>query len=138
MRRCTAFVVLGLIMLTTGCATQRRSDALTRTLSAYHGALRWGSFARAEAFVDPAWRKSHPLSQLQRDRYAQVRISDYNDDAGPVAVSKTEVRQTVQIHLINRNTETERGIIDHQLWRYDADKNRWWLESGLPDITRRR
>lgn len=138
MRQCTTILVVGLFLLLAGCATQRRSTELTRTLSAYHAALRWGSFAQADAFVDPVWRKAHPMSRLQRDRYAQVRVSDYNDDAGPVAVSKTEVRQTVQIRIVNRNTESERSIIDHQVWTYDADKDRWWLESGLPDITRGR
>lgn len=138
MRRCTTLVVLGLVLLIAGCATQRRSKELTRTLSSYHAALRWGTFAQAEAFVDPAWRKTHPLSQLKRGRYAPVRVSDYNDDAGPVAVNKTEVRQTVQIRIINRNTESERSIIDHQVWRYDTDKDHWWLESGLPDITQGR
>jgi len=26
-------------------------------------------------------------------------------------------------------------VIDEQIWRYDEDKKRWFLDSGLPDIT---
>lgn len=133
-----ALVPAFLLLLLAGCAQTRRSDALTDTLSAYRSALRWGSFAQAEQFVDPAYRKAHPLTDLDKARYNQVRVSDYNDDAAPVPVSKTEVRQTVQIGLINRNTQAERTIVDHQVWKYDADKHHWWLESGLPDITQGR
>lgn len=138
MRRSLLLIALVLVVVLPlgGCASARRSDALNDTLSGYRNALRWGSFAQAERFVDPAYLKAHPLSALDRARYQQVRVSDYDDDAAPVPVNKDEVRQTVQIGLINRNTQAERTIVDHQLWKYDAAKARWWLESGLPDITR--
>ena len=69
-------------------------------------------------------------------RYQQVRVTDYNDDAGPVPLSDTEVRQSVRISLVNVNTQAERTIIDNQVWQYDAASKHWWLASGLPDITR--
>ncbi len=69
-------------------------------------------------------------------RYKQVRVTEYNDDAGPVPVSDMEVRQTVQINLVNINTQAERTITDQQTWHYDAPTKHWWLTSGLPDITR--
>ena len=30
---------------------------------------------------------------------------------------------------------TETVILDRQHWRYDAETKRWWLVSGLPDLT---
>lgn len=120
----------------TGCAAQTRSDSLTTTLKAYASTVRWGDFASAVQFVDPATRSAHPLSSLDMARYAQVRVTEYNDDAGPVPVSDTEVRQTVRISLVNVNTQSERTVTDNQSWRYDPATKHWWLTSGLPDITR--
>ena len=45
--------------------------------------------------------------------------------------------KTVKLDLLNRNTQTARSVVDHQVWKYDAAAKRWWLVSGLPDISRR-
>jgi len=46
------------------------------------------------------------------------------------------LRQAVEIRLFNRNQAVERSLIDQQEWRYDAERERWFLHSGLPDVTR--
>ncbi len=136
MRRTLDILAILAIVALAGCAAQTRSDALTNTLKAYASTVRWGDFASARQFVDPAKRAEHPLSPLDMARYKQVRVTEYNDDAGPVPVSDMEVRQTVQINLVNINTQAERTITDQQTWHYDAPTKHWWLTSGLPDITR--
>lgn len=135
MRRLPPILWLTLALLVAGCASDQRNQSLTATLNAYANALRWGDFKTAEQFVDPKLRAEHPPSALDWARYAQLRVSDYDDDAGPIADGPDQVRQTVQIHLINVHTQTERSVIDHQTWRYDAKLKRWWLTSGLPDVT---
>ncbi|MEO8746287.1 MAG: hypothetical protein ABI379_01300 [Rhodanobacter sp.] len=136
MYRTTRFVGLIAALLLVGCASAIRSDSLTNTLKAYGSTLRWGDFASAAQFVDPAALRAHPLTNLDMARYQQVRVTDYNDDAGPVPVSDTEVRQAVSIGLVNVHTQSERTIVDNQTWHYDAAAKHWWLTSGLPDITR--
>ena len=128
-----------ILALCAGCATmtaQSEARALDTTLVAYANALRWGSWEQALVFVDPQTRKQHPLSHLDMERYKQVRIGAYAERP-PVPVGPHEVRQIVQISLININTQTERGIVDSQLWRYDEKEKHWYLVSGLPDITQR-
>jgi len=136
MLRTTRIFVVLVLALVTGCAAQIRSDSLTTTLSAYASVLRWGDFASAAQFIDPATLRAHPLTNLDMARYQQVRVTDYNDDTGPVPVSDTEVRQMVRIGLVNVHTQSERTIVDRQTWHYDAATKHWWLTSGLPDITR--
>jgi hypothetical protein len=120
-----------------GCASDRRSDTLTTTLSRYGSVVRWGDFATALAFVDPKVREEHPVSDMELSRYAQVRVSNYDDGSGPVpGDNPNEVRQVVQIGLVNVHTQSERNIVDRQLWRYDETTHKWWLVSGLPDISR--
>jgi hypothetical protein len=136
MRRIRNIVLMLSILLLAACATQERSQSLTSTLSAYGGVLRWGDFASAAQFVDPKLRAEHPLSELDLARYKQVRVTEYDDGAGPVPISPTEVQQTVKISLVNIHTQSERTLIDHQTWHYDEKAKHWWLTSGLPDITR--
>jgi hypothetical protein len=136
MRRIIAIGSVALAaLLLAGCAADRRSKTLTETLLAYANAVRWVGFPSAQQFVDPDVVKQHPLSSLDMARYQQVRVSDYDEGNGPVPAGENEVHQVVKISLINRHTQSERTIIDRQTWRYDPEKKRWWLESGLPDIT---
>ena len=136
MRRIPSILLLSSILLLAACATQERSRSLTTTLSAYGGVLRWGDFASASQFLDPKVRAEHPLSELDKARYKQVRVTEYDDGAGPVPLSPTEVQQTVRISVVNIHTQAERSVIDRQTWRYDEQTRHWWLTSGLPDITR--
>lgn len=126
------FVLLAIVALS-GCATQKMESQLQTTLDSYAAALRWGDFQSALAFVDPAVLEKQPLTKLQLARYAQVRVSGYDVD-GTVATSDTSVEQVVKIGLINKNTQGARQIVDKQTWRYDTKAERWWLESGLPQI----
>jgi hypothetical protein len=131
------FPLLALIaMLCAGCATDQRNQALITTLNAYASTLRWGDFQSALQFVDPTVRDAHPPTALDLARYRQVRVTGYEEGNGAVPDGENQVRQVVQISVVNLNTQAERTVIDRQSWRYDPQKKRWWLMSGLPDITR--
>jgi hypothetical protein len=123
--------------LCAGCSamtTQSESRDLELTLVAYANAVRWGDFEQALAFVDKQTLKDHPLSAIDMERYKQVKVAAYTEQP-PVPTGPHEVRQIVQISLVNINTQTERSIVDKQLWRYDEKGKHWHLMSGLPDIT---
>ena len=125
------------LVLCAGCSTmttQSESRALETTLVAYANAVRWGDFEQALAFVDKETLKEHPLSSVDMERYKQMKVAAYTERP-PVPAGLHEVRQIVQISLVNINTQTERSIVDNQLWRYDEKSKHWHLISGLPDIT---
>lgn len=133
--------ILGLVliaaMLLGGCATGQQANALTTTLNAYASAVRWGDLAVAEQFVEPSERTAHPLSALDKARFKQLRVSEYDGGQGPMPDGKNQVRQVVHIGLINVHTQAERSIVDRQTWRYDEVGRHWWLTSGLPDVAER-
>lgn len=124
-------VSLGLL---SACATLHKQDKLRdQTLEAYAAALRWGGFQDAWSYVDPQVRAAHPLTAQQKALYNTVRVAEY-DTHGPVATGPDTIEQTAQIGLITKASQRMYTVIDHQRWRWDAEANRWWLESGLPDI----
>ena len=116
--------------------SKSRDKQLTETLRTYAATIRWGSMEQAESFVSPEYRLAHPLTSLELQRFKHVRVTDYVDTT-PVPVSDDEVRQTVEIGLVNVNTQEARTIIDRQIWIYDKENKVWLLNSGLPDITKR-
>jgi hypothetical protein len=46
--------------------------------------------------------------------------------------------QEVEIKMFNKNQARERTILDEQYWKYDEERERWLLHSGLPDPTQSR
>ena len=135
MRRLLLPLLAIVATLCAGCATDQRNQALITTLNAYANTLRWGDFLSALQFVDPKVREAHPPSALDLARYQQVRVTGYDEGAGAVPDGENQVRQVVQINLVNLNTQAERTVIDRQSWSYDPKTRHWWLETGLPDIT---
>ena len=127
---------LALLAASFPALAKSREKALTETLLAYAATIRWGSFEQAESFVSPEYREEHPLTPLELERFKQVRITEYTDTA-PMPVNEDEVRHTVEIGLVNVNTQESRTIVDRQVWIYDKESKLWLLHSGLPDITQR-
>ncbi len=135
------YLIGGLLALATAllgaCANDQirsKQTVLDETLQSYAATIRWGDIAQAVVFLEPKYREAHPQTALELGRYKQIRISGYEEQPA-TPVSADEVTQTVQISLINIHTQHERGLIDHQVWKYDAKTKRWWLTTGLPDIS---
>lgn len=128
-------LVLLVLVGLAGCPESKPDrDLLDTTLQNYATVIRWGNFEDAAAFVDPETLKAHPLTRLDLDRYTQVRVTGYNEQ--PLRPDgELQMKQTVEIGLVNNNTQSVRSILDRQVWRFDAKARRWWLVSGLPDIT---
>jgi hypothetical protein len=135
LRRHALLAFLLLPLLLAACATKQHSrDLLTVSLYDYQSAIRWGNFAGALDFLDPELLKRKPVSALDLERYGQIQVTSYNVQGGGAAV-EGQHQQVVEIRFINRHTQTERVLLDRQTWRYDAEQRRWWLTTGLPDIT---
>jgi len=126
-------VWLWMLALLAGCATgTSQGDALQKAQYAYSAAIRWGDFEGAWNMVDPAYRKAHPMSDLEFERYKQLQISAYHDLGSQVGDGQAQ--REVQIGIINRNTLVERDARYTERWRYDAAAKTWWVVDGLPDL----
>ena len=115
------------VLLLAACASKRPDgNKLNAALYDYASAIRWGELDAALSHVDPEYRTKHPLDSIERARFAQLQVSGYyvrqnREDASG------RILQTVEIRLVNRHTQTERTVVDHQVWRWDEEARRWWL-----------
>jgi hypothetical protein len=134
---CLLFWVLamGLVLAACGPSASKRKQNLDDTLSRYASAIRWGDFAGATSFLDPHIDKSKLPTRLDMARYENLRISAYVPQPIQPGPDENSIVQNVRISFYNRFTNRERSIIDHQQWRYDEEKQRWYLTSGLPKVT---
>ncbi|HVJ61944.1 MAG TPA: hypothetical protein VM555_04450 [Tahibacter sp.] len=136
MRRWIFLPLLALALFAGTAVAGKREKMLDSTLAEYAATLRWGNFEAGMAYIDPALIAERPVSSLELERYRQVRVSYYHPQ-DPVPVGKEQVRVVAEIGVVNEHSQSERVVIDRQLWRWDAKAKRWWLMSGLPDITRK-
>ncbi len=128
--------ILGLLLGVPAEAASKRSQTkqLVVAQSKYSSAIRWNEFEMAWGYVDPIYRKEHPLTNLEKERFKQIQVTGY-DEKSQDFLEDGGVEVIVEIRLINRNTQAERVIMDTQIWRWNAESKRWWLSTGLPDFS---
>ena len=127
----TLFAALAL--LAACAAPKHQMGALERMQYAYSAAIRWGDFEGAWMLVDPEYRKEHPLTDLELERYKQIQIAGYRDLASQTMPNGDVVRE-IQIDLVNRHTLTERSTRYTEHWHFEPETKTWWLVTGLPDL----
>ena len=133
--RLSALVLIAVMLSACGSMGAQRTPR-DDVLYSYVSAVRWSDFDAALNFVDPEIRLANPITDLERERYKQFQVAGYEvksiNEPG-----EGQYEQVVEIRLVNRNTQTERIITDRQRWRWDPEAKRWWLMSGLPDLSPR-
>jgi len=133
--RLLALLLIVLMLSACGSMGSQRNPR-DQVLYSYVSAVRWSDFDTALNFVDPAVRLANPISDLERERYKQFQVAGY-DVKSFSEPAEGLYEQVVEIRLVNRNTQTERVVTDRQRWRWDPEAKRWWLMSGLPDLSPR-
>lgn len=122
-------------LLLAACGSQsRKQRELDETLNAYRQAVRWGNLMQMEVFLSDAAREAHALSELERERFAQVRCTGYAEISPPIDNDDGSVSQTIEIEFTNIHTQSPKRVMDRQTWIWDD--GRWQLDSGLPKLTR--
>lgn len=132
------WLVFALVVALAACAARERSTQLDETLRHYAELIRWSEWRAAADYYDPELREESPVTGLELDRLGQLKVSGYRERALEITADGRQARQSVEIRLYNVHTMAERVIVDHQAWRWDEEAERWWLTSGLPNVTRTR
>ena len=133
-KRCLLSACLLLLAACEGMPTS--GVARDSMLSDYGAAIRWNEFEKAQDYIDPAIRAQQPMSGLETERLKQIQVTGYEVKTRDIGEDGS-ILQTVEIRVVNRNTQIERIVTDRQTWRRDAAGKQYWLTSGLPDFSAR-
>ena len=131
-------ILLGLTALLTACPKSKEDQDLSDTLVKYDTIIRWAQWDAAIDFLAPEYQEENPVSRLELDRLRLFRTTQYTvRSAVPVDDGKGLI-QVVEIRMFNKNRARELSVIDEQYWKFDEERERWFLHSGLPDPTQGR
>lgn len=133
-RRWILPALLALLAACGGVGTQK--NAMEQTLYHYAAAVRWGEVEQILAFHDPEVLEASPPDELELERWRQLRVTGYRS-RGQEPQADGSIIQFAQIEFVNKHTLTTSSLLDREQWRYDEENKRWWLTSGLPDLSRR-
>jgi len=135
-RTTTVLVAILVALVATGCSSSKRSadKLLDATLLQYAKTMRWGELESVVSYLDPDYVEKHPITSLELERLRQLKVASYRARAMQ-RVDDGHVTQDVDIEVVNINTQQVRVTVDHQAWRYDEEEKRWWLTSGLPNVS---
>jgi len=131
-------ILLASLILATCATTQGKQKTLADTLNQYEAVIRWSQWDGAVNFIAPEYLAEHPISDLDMRRLRLFQVTQYMLRSSSPTADGNELVQVVEIRLFNKSQAVERGILDRQDWRYDEATKRWWLYSGLPDVTQGR
>ncbi|SFL13681.1 hypothetical protein [Lysobacter sp. cf310] len=134
MRLLKVLLLLCLCAVAGGALASKKTNELERNQYAWSGAVRWGEFEQAQNLIDPIYRKAHPVTALELERYKQVQVSSYRDVGSSLDKERGLAVRDIEIGVINRHTQAERTVRYREEWRWDPIAKTWWLTSGLPDL----
>ena len=132
-RRLVLLLVALALLLLAACGGTAAKKPKVDAMTEYGTAIRWGEFDAALGYVDPTGVGGSALTDLERERFKQLQVTGY-DVKATRTLPDGGMEQDVEIRVVNRNTQRERAIMDHQRWRWDPAAKRFWLVSGLPDF----
>jgi hypothetical protein len=131
-------VLLGLTVLLTACPKTKEESDLSDTLLKYDTVIRWAQWDAAVDFISPEYLEEHPVTRLDLDRLRLFRVTQYTVRSAVNVDDGKGLVQEVEIKMFNKNQARERAVLDEQYWKYDEERERWLLHSGLPDPTQGR
>ncbi|MES9992538.1 MAG: asparagine synthetase [Candidatus Thiodiazotropha sp.] len=121
-----------LISLMTACQTlgeRQRSQLLEDTLRSYEATLRWSSGLHAAKFTQTQ-QEVTDTKQQRKD----IRITHYEVVQGPTMLGDQRAVQTAVIQYVLQENQVVREITDQQVWLYDETKEKWYLNSQVPEF----
>lgn len=125
-------------LLLSACASSKHHKSLDETLRQYEIVVRWSQWDGAVDYLAPEYLANNPVSRLDMERLRLFRVTQYTVRSAMPFDEGMGLQQVVEIRLFNRNRAVEQTLIDRQEWRYHTERERWFLHSGLPDVTSRR
>lgn len=126
------FIVL---MICAGCSStsslgkKSRANSLDLAADSYRKLIRWGYFDEAAKYLRA---KDGSVTAPDLDTTARYRVTAYAIRSQLAADTGDEARVLAVIEYYEIDSGVINLLTDEQLWWYESETERWYLESGLP------
>lgn len=134
MTRRAIFFYLTICLLLFGCASIsgiKRQDRFAEESYGYEYALFFGKY---ETAYDYTRKYTSHSSSVDFQRLKDFKLTSYEVLTTDVSEDGKRVHQRVEIKYYMIDNLVEKELIDNQLWIYNDQDKRWYLESGLPNL----
>ena len=135
-RTSVRMVVLAMATVLVAACGNSQEKAREAALKTFEAQVRWSEFPSLLDHIHPEYLREHPVTSIEMSRLRQYRVTGYHLKSRTVDSEGKRLRQVVELRLYNKNTALERAIDYRQDWRWDEQRERWLLHSGLPDPSR--
>lgn len=135
MQRWLPVVMLTLAMA--ACGTSKPEKQMQETMDAWSTLMRWNQFDSLVDFMHPEWLEENPVTPLDVDRLHQFRVTGYRVRQVVAREDGLAVDRVVELHTYHVHTAHARTVQFMEAWRWDPERERWMLHSGLPDLSGR-
>lgn len=124
--------VLLMLAFLAGCSqykAEKKRNRYDYTIHQYEKAIRWGSYEIANTYRDPEREMDQ---EPDFEHMKQFAVTHYELLSEKFTNDYTISDMTIAIRYYNKQTMTEREVVDKQIWIWDAEKEIWYLDSPLP------
>ena len=130
--RCITVCVLFAMMLSCGGLEKKdRLDNLEYTTYTYLAALRWGRYNEAAGHRNI---RNGEQKKIDIEYLKKIRVTSYVITESVVTSDQTESLMTVEISYYHTEDAVIRKLTDKQIWWYQEEGRKWWLDGELPDF----
>lgn len=130
-------LILLATLLLAGCPVKREDQLREETTKLWEATLRWSLFDSAVDFIHPDWLAENPVSDFEIQRLHQFKVSQYRVRQVSSLADGSGFDRIVELRLYHIHSARERVVEFLESWRWDKERKRWLLHSGLPDPTLR-
>ncbi len=127
-------MLLMVLLLLAACAggsqAQRKQE---KAMTLWQEMVRWNEYDGLIDMIHPDWLADHPIRSVELERLRQFRVTEYRVRQVVSDPDGQRVVRRAQIRLYHVHSARERVIQHREVWRYDDERERWLLHSGLPD-----
>ena len=121
-----------LLGFSSGCArleAQEKSIQLQDLSAAYRKAIRWSEFEVAKHYI-----RHRDGSGFDYDKafLEGIKVTSMEIVKHDVSIENLEAKVTAELSYYHLNQGSIKTIVDKQLWWYDPDTERWYLDGEFP------
>jgi hypothetical protein len=131
-------IVMGMLgLLLGGCGNlqgQKRVNSLTDTLNSFRILMRWGQYEDAMAYIRYRPGRIEERKEIDLEELKQVRLASYDMLEQIMTPEETEADVKVVMTYYHEESNVLHSLSQRQLWWYDEEKKRWFLEGEFPDL----